>query len=165
MNTTMYKTNFIGILGELVIKVIDREPFKNKGDKHHKLVSIAKTVQKIIEPTEVEFQSDFAKKLFFDLKENVFPNIVEVEIEVVGHNFSVKYENSDCQLSPKKGDVKVLDLVLNDLKKRDKLGQKKYGTSLMINNGRDSLQDAYEEILDLTMYLRQRLEEAKENDG
>lgn len=50
---------------------------------------------------------------------------------------------------------KVWDLVLEDIAERDKLGKKRYGVHLRPFNGRDSLQDAYEEALDLVVYLRQ----------
>jgi hypothetical protein len=46
------------------------------------------------------------------------------------------------------------DLVLADIVKRDKFGEAKYGTRLQPLNGRDGLQDAYEEALDLVVYLR-----------
>jgi hypothetical protein len=46
------------------------------------------------------------------------------------------------------------DLVLADIAKRDKFGEAKYGTRLQPFNGRDGLQDAYEEALDLVVYLR-----------
>lgn len=41
------------------------------------------------------------------------------------------------------------------VKKRDELGQERYGTRLYTNNGRDVLQDAREEMADLMMYLAQ----------
>jgi len=56
---------------------------------------------------------------------------------------------------------RVLDLVLADLKARAEAGLAKYGTYLQPNNGRSALQDAYEEALDLAMYLRQKLEEER----
>lgn len=57
---------------------------------------------------------------------------------------------------------RVLDLVLADLKARAEAGREKYGTYLQPNNGRDALRDAYEEALDLAMYLRQKIEEDKD---
>lgn len=56
-----------------------------------------------------------------------------------------------------KGHEVVLFSVLNDLTMRAAAGQKKYGTLLHTNNGRNALWDAYEEALDLVMYLRQRI--------
>ena len=51
----------------------------------------------------------------------------------------------------------VWDLVVADMTARDKLGEKRYGTRLQPFNGRDSLRDAYEEALDLVVYLRTAL--------
>jgi hypothetical protein len=45
------------------------------------------------------------------------------------------------------------------LMERKNYGFEKYGTILQANNGRDALQDAFEEMMDLVVYLRQYLEE------
>ena len=50
---------------------------------------------------------------------------------------------------------KVLDQVRQDLTDRDTVGRQKYGQSLKTFTGRDALMDAYQEALDLVMYLRQ----------
>lgn len=55
----------------------------------------------------------------------------------------------------------IADLLLEDIARRKKFGIQKYGTPLQAHNGRDSLMDAYEEVLDLAMYLRQLIEERK----
>lgn len=47
------------------------------------------------------------------------------------------------------------DLVAQDLQSRSNFGLNKYGTNLRAFNGRDPLKDAYEEVLDLAVYLRQ----------
>lgn len=57
------------------------------------------------------------------------------------------------------GSPAVWDLVMQDFRSRDASGFLKYGTRLQANNGRDALKDAYEEALDLTVYLRQALYE------
>ena len=46
------------------------------------------------------------------------------------------------------------DLVIQDMRQRDEFGHKKYGVRLQPNNGRDQLVDAYQEALDLCVYLR-----------
>jgi len=51
------------------------------------------------------------------------------------------------------------DLVLKDIAERDQLGAEKYGVRLQANNGRDALKDAYQEALDLVVYLRQAIYE------
>jgi len=60
------------------------------------------------------------------------------------------------QVLPKVNDNPYIqDLVKRDIQKRMEVGIERYGTALQGHNGRDSLQDAYEEALDLTVYLRQ----------
>lgn len=49
--------------------------------------------------------------------------------------------------------------VLSDIAIRDRAGFLKYGVRLQPHNGRDSLRDAYEESMDLVVYLRNVMEE------
>lgn len=53
----------------------------------------------------------------------------------------------------------VWALVISDMQARDAEGRRKYGTPLQPHNGRDALVDAYQEALDLVVYLRQAIEE------
>lgn len=53
----------------------------------------------------------------------------------------------------------VWSLVLEDMGQRDQLGRERYGVPLQPHNGRDALLDAYQEALDLAVYLRQALYE------
>lgn len=53
------------------------------------------------------------------------------------------------------------DLVIADMEERKAFGLRKYSTYLQPHNGRSFLQDAYEEVLDLAVYLRGRLEEER----
>jgi len=65
-----------------------------------------------------------------------------------------KYKLLD-QPSPVKNDLPAAwDLVISDMQSRDKLGEDRYGVRLQPHNGRDTLRDAYEEALDLAVYLR-----------
>lgn len=48
----------------------------------------------------------------------------------------------------------VWPLVLHDMIDRDQSGREKYGVPLKAHNGRDTLLDAYQEALDLAVYLR-----------
>lgn len=57
----------------------------------------------------------------------------------------------------------IHDLVIADMESRKRMGLKKYGTVLQAGNGRNALKDAYEEVLDLAMYLKQKLEEERED--
>ena len=64
--------------------------------------------------------------------------------------------------------VAIWELVIQDMLKRDLMGAQKYGTRLQAFNGRDPLWDAYQEALDLVVYLRQAIEERdskKDKDG
>lgn len=64
------------------------------------------------------------------------------------------------QKEPEPNDTPAIaDLVILDVRARQEIGQKRYGTDLQANNGRDALVDAYQEAIDLAMYLRQLLEE------
>jgi len=56
----------------------------------------------------------------------------------------------------------IADLVVVDIKKRKVMGKAKYGVPLRANNGRNALQDAYEEAQDMTLYLKQKLVEEEE---
>jgi hypothetical protein len=52
---------------------------------------------------------------------------------------------------------RVVDLVIADLLKIQEHREAKYGFPLRARNGRNGLQDAYEEAIDLAMYLKQCL--------
>lgn len=53
------------------------------------------------------------------------------------------------------------ELVIEDMKQRNEIGKKRYNTELQPFNGRNSLVDAYQEALDLCVYLRNAIEEQK----
>lgn len=53
----------------------------------------------------------------------------------------------------------VWDLVMADMRARDQEGRRKYGVPLQPFNGRDTLVDAYQESLDLAVYVRSKIEE------
>ena len=63
------------------------------------------------------------------------------------------------QPSPKGSGNPILGMVLADLTNRALEGKEKYGEPLLAHNGRNPLWDAYQEALDLAMYLRQAIEE------
>lgn len=58
---------------------------------------------------------------------------------------------------PASGDM--WELVIDDMKQRRLVGIERYGTPLQMHNGRNALIDAYQEVLDLAVYLRQKIEE------
>lgn len=51
----------------------------------------------------------------------------------------------------------IQSLVIDDIVERRELGISRYGTALQPFNERDALLDAYQEALDLVMYLKQML--------
>lgn len=51
------------------------------------------------------------------------------------------------------------DLVIADIEERKQIGLERYGQLLKAHTGRDALVDAYQEALDLCMYLRQAIYE------
>lgn len=59
----------------------------------------------------------------------------------------------------------VQDLVMADIEERKALGIRKYGTALQSGNGRDMLRDAYEEVLDLAIYLRGEIDGRERSDA
>lgn len=63
------------------------------------------------------------------------------------------------QPPPQPGTTPIFPLVIADLQAREAKGIATYGRSLESWNGRDALWDAYEEALDLAVYLRQVIEE------
>jgi hypothetical protein len=66
---------------------------------------------------------------------------------------------------PDKNDLPfVQDAVIADIEARKAVGIERYGTPLQAFNGRDALQDAYEEAIDLAMYLKQCIIERDAKD-
>ncbi len=75
-----------------------------------------------------------------------------------------KFNAATPEPKPKPGNVDIWPLVLNDVEARVKAGQAKYGAVLQANNGRDALMDAYQEAIDLVLYLRQAIEEKRQGN-
>jgi hypothetical protein len=59
----------------------------------------------------------------------------------------------------------VFKQVLKDLKSRDRKGWETYGKRMTPFDGRDSLWDAYEELLDLAVYMRKFIMEVDDRMG
>ena len=53
----------------------------------------------------------------------------------------------------------VYDLVIKDIGDRVNAGKKAYGTPLQPFNGRSALVDLYQELIDASFYIRQKIEE------
>lgn len=76
----------------------------------------------------------------------------------------IRDPETDQQLPVPNNRPFIQDLVVIDIQQRKLLGIKKYGTALQSHNGRDMLQDAYEEALDLVIYLRGLIDEGNDSD-
>ena len=61
------------------------------------------------------------------------------------------------QPAPHSGKLTVIDYVLADMAERAAAGVIKHGMPLQTDNGRDAMWDAYQEALDLCVYLRQAI--------
>lgn len=73
--------------------------------------------------------------------------------------------NNQEQPAPTPNDNPSLwDAVIEDMRQRDQLGRARYGTPVQVNNGRDSLRDLYEELLDAVVYCRQVMEENPDHE-
>lgn len=58
-----------------------------------------------------------------------------------------------------------LSSVIADMNSRDQFGRKKYGVPLQMHNGRNAINDAYEELLDGAVYLKQAIQEWTNGNG
>ena len=72
---------------------------------------------------------------------------------------------TEQQAEPKGKGPAITDLLIRDLAERQAFGTQKYGEPLRAFNGRDPLVDAYQELIDLLVYLRQYMEESKAERG
>lgn len=71
----------------------------------------------------------------------------------------MKPRPGDQPLPVPNGRPDIQSMVIADITARREVGISRYGTALQAHNGRDALRDAYEEALDLAVYLRQVIEE------
>jgi hypothetical protein len=59
----------------------------------------------------------------------------------------------------KNNNTAIVDLVVKDMLHRKEVGIERYGVALQSFNGRNALQDLYEELLDACCYIKQVIEE------
>ena len=79
---------------------------------------------------------------------------------IIGRSLPLEEDAATAkQPTPKGSGNPILGMVLADLTNRALEGKEKYGEPLLAHNGRNPLWDAYQEALDLAMYLRQAIEE------
>jgi len=58
----------------------------------------------------------------------------------------------------------VWNHVITDMMNRNEFGAQKYNKYLLPNDGRDSLQDLYEELLDAAVYIKKVMIERDQNE-
>ncbi len=71
----------------------------------------------------------------------------------------LKLRPGDQQLPVVNDEPDIQSRVIADIEARREVGISRYGTALQPFNGRDALRDAYEEAIDLAMYLKQEIVE------
>ena len=81
-----------------------------------------------------------------------------------GRNSNDKSKAATPQPAPHSGKLTVIDYVLADMVERAAMGVIKHGMPLQTDNGRDALWDAYQEAMDLCMYLRQAILEQEKSE-
>jgi len=91
--------------------------------------------------------------------ESYFESFVSVED---AQECKAEYAATSKQSTPKGSGNPILGMVLADLTNRALEGKEKYGEPLKAHNGRNALWDAYQEALDLAMYLRQLIQEQQD---
>lgn len=93
--------------------------------------------------------------------ETLLDELNDIDESIFGDVFIPKDAATAKQQAPKGSGNPILGMVLADLTNRALEGMEKYGEPLLAHNGRNPLWDAYQEALDLAMYLRQAIEEQK----
>ena len=91
--------------------------------------------------------------------EKLLDELNDIDEGIFGDGFIPKDAATAKQPAPKGSGSPILGMVLADLTNRALEGKEKYGEPLLAHNGRNPLWDAYQEALDLAMYLRQAIEE------
>ena len=79
------------------------------------------------------------------------------------HSTPMKTRPGDQPL-PSGGREPVQDALIADIRARRDLGVQRYGSPLMTHNGRDAVQDALEEAVDLAVYLKQVAMETRDRE-
>lgn len=108
------------------------------------------------------------KEMFEEARSEFTPNDWEVVIQK-GYVMKIdlpgeptKQREHDQPLPQQNDRPYVQPAVIEDLQHRIEVGIERYGTPLQPMNGRDTVKDAYEEAMDLTVYLRGMMFEREE---
>jgi len=71
----------------------------------------------------------------------------------------LKFRDGDQPLPVVNDAPDIQSQVIADIEQRRRVGIARYGTALQPHNGRDSLRDLYEELIDAAMYVKQAMVE------
>lgn len=136
--------------GELCFGVVpsDSIDFCKRKLTYHQIIAIGKLKRMMLERENVERQSSYCRCKQVEFGESKLPK------------FNVETPMPEVK-EPKKHKP-IVAQVMVDLMERMEVGIKTYGEALRPNNGRDALQDAYEEALDLACYLKQAMIEREQ---
>lgn len=126
------------------------ETDKTRKLTYHQIIAIGKLKRMMLEGESIERQSSYCRCKQVDPSESKLPK------------FNV--ETPMPEVKEPKNHKPVVAQVMVDLMERMEVGIKTYGEALRPNNGRDALQDAYEEALDLACYLKQAMIERDQAD-
>jgi len=126
-------------------------------DDHNRMMIAAKIMAAMVTPNDIlrkGVEKDIATWRRGAELEQPNPTVIGKAIDrlithIENHNTS--------EPPPKPGKVVVVDEVIKDMKQRKADGIEKYGRPLETHNGRRALVDAYQEALDLCIYLKQHL--------
>lgn len=145
------------------IKIL-KDSFTSVSIAGQALLNLSRAIKKATKVSSSESDRKKTIKTDFgdiDFTDHTIPKQNKKEAELL-YKFSEQIQNPAATEQPKptkpeEGGKVVLYEVLKDLQARSDMGKFRYGQRLRAHNGRNSLMDAYQEVLDLAMYLKQRL--------
>jgi len=109
----------------------------------------------------IEISDDWSTRIITREEYQAAGGKMAVDYDEVLPSLSAAEAATAKQATPKGSGNPILGMVLADLTNRALEGTAKYGEPLKAHNGRNPLWDAYQEALDLAMYLRQAIEEQR----
>ena len=110
----------------------------------------------------IEISDDWSTRIITREEYQAAGGSMTVDSDEASPFVSVEDAATAKQSAPKGSGNPILGMVLADLTNRALEGKEKYGEPLKAHNGRNALWDAYQEALDLAMYLRQLIQEQQD---
>lgn len=94
--------------------------------------------------------------------EDVASQVSKLKEELDGIECAESGQAQTGKLETARRQIEILNQTINDMRQRDNIGLSRYGCRLRPHNGRDALIDAYQESLDLAVYLKQQIMERQD---